>query len=191
MLQRALLGLEKAYGPDHCSTLDAVSNLGRLYVEKRQLNKAEQMDLRALAGRKKALEPDHALTLASISHFSMLYLDREDKLDEVEQMLKRVLAGREKALGPIHIETIRSVYRLGWLYRKQGKLDQAAENYTRVLSTDQGSDIKVRWLVVVHGLIKIMAQGVKADRENLPSAKCRLAFFVQHMDKWDQWSHMY
>lgn len=33
MYQRALAGYEKAWGPDHISTLDTVDNLGSLYVE--------------------------------------------------------------------------------------------------------------------------------------------------------------
>jgi Tetratricopeptide repeat len=32
MYMRALQGKEKAWGPDHTSTLDTVNNLGRLYV---------------------------------------------------------------------------------------------------------------------------------------------------------------
>jgi hypothetical protein len=48
MYQRALQGKEKAYGPDHTSTLDTVNNLGLLYADQDKLVKAEQMYQRAL-----------------------------------------------------------------------------------------------------------------------------------------------
>ncbi|KAL5325512.1 hypothetical protein ACEPPN_006639 [Leptodophora sp. 'Broadleaf-Isolate-01'] len=43
MYQRALQGKEKAWGPDHTSTLDTVVNLGNLYKNQGKLVKAEQM----------------------------------------------------------------------------------------------------------------------------------------------------
>ena len=33
MSQRALRGFEKAWGPDHTSTLETVNNLGNLYAD--------------------------------------------------------------------------------------------------------------------------------------------------------------
>ena len=41
--QRALQGYEKAWGPEHTSTLDTVNNLGNLYANQGKLDKAEQM----------------------------------------------------------------------------------------------------------------------------------------------------
>jgi hypothetical protein len=43
MYQRALQGKEKAWGPEHTSTLDIVNNLGLLYVSQGKLDEAEQM----------------------------------------------------------------------------------------------------------------------------------------------------
>ncbi|KAJ6116162.1 hypothetical protein N7523_005571 [Penicillium sp. IBT 18751x] len=41
MNQKALAGYEKALGPDHTSTLDAVNNLGLLYKDQEKLEDAE------------------------------------------------------------------------------------------------------------------------------------------------------
>jgi Tfp pilus assembly protein PilF len=43
MYQRALQGFEKAWGPDHTSTLDTVNNLGALYADQGKLGEAETM----------------------------------------------------------------------------------------------------------------------------------------------------
>jgi tetratricopeptide (TPR) repeat protein len=63
MLQRALRGYEKAWGPDHTSTLDTVNNLGNLYADQGKLDEAEKMLQRALRGKEKAWGPDHTSTL--------------------------------------------------------------------------------------------------------------------------------
>ena len=54
MYQRALQGYEKAWGPEHTSTLDTVNNLGVLYAKQGKLVEAEQMYQRALQGKEKA-----------------------------------------------------------------------------------------------------------------------------------------
>ena len=45
---KALKGFEKAWGPDHTSTLDTVNNLGNLYSDLGRMAEAEEMYLRAL-----------------------------------------------------------------------------------------------------------------------------------------------
>ncbi|KAF2720031.1 kinesin light chain 1 [Polychaeton citri CBS 116435] len=47
MYQRALTGKEKAWGPDHTSTLDTVHCLGNLYFDQGKMAEAEQMYQRA------------------------------------------------------------------------------------------------------------------------------------------------
>ncbi|KAH8193514.1 hypothetical protein TruAng_012320 [Truncatella angustata] len=54
MFLRALRGKEKAWGPDHTSTLSTVNNLGLLYANQGKLVEAEDMYLRALRGKEKA-----------------------------------------------------------------------------------------------------------------------------------------
>jgi tetratricopeptide (TPR) repeat protein len=43
MYSRALVGKEKAWGPDHTSTLDTVNILGLLYASQGKLEEAEKM----------------------------------------------------------------------------------------------------------------------------------------------------
>jgi hypothetical protein len=43
MYERALIKLEKAWGPDHTSILDIVNNLGLLYADQGKLDEAERI----------------------------------------------------------------------------------------------------------------------------------------------------
>ncbi len=47
MYQRALEGYEKAWGPEHTSTLDTLNNLGILYANQGKMVEAEAMFRRA------------------------------------------------------------------------------------------------------------------------------------------------
>jgi tetratricopeptide (TPR) repeat protein len=63
MYNRALAGKEKAWGPEHTSTLNTVNNLGNLYADQGRHKDAEMMYNRALAGFEKAWGPEHTSTL--------------------------------------------------------------------------------------------------------------------------------
>ena len=60
MYQRALEGYEKAWGPEHTSTLDTVNNLGNLYKNQGKMNEAKKMYQRALTGYKKVEDLNHS-----------------------------------------------------------------------------------------------------------------------------------
>ncbi len=62
MYRRALDGKEKAWGPEHTSTLNTVNNLGNLYKNQGKLVEAEEMYRRALDGYINARGFDHPNT---------------------------------------------------------------------------------------------------------------------------------
>src|SRR2546421_9579590 len=62
MYVRALQGKEKAWGPEHTSTLKTVKNLGNLYAAQGKMSEAEAMYVRALQGYKKAMGTDYPET---------------------------------------------------------------------------------------------------------------------------------
>jgi len=62
MYQRALDGKEKAWGPEHTSTLNTVNNLGVLYKGQGKLVEAEKMYQRALEGYERLRGPTHPST---------------------------------------------------------------------------------------------------------------------------------
>jgi tetratricopeptide (TPR) repeat protein len=104
MYVRALQGYEKAWGPEHTSTLDTVNNLGSLYKNQGKMVEAEQMYVRALQGYEKAWGPEHTSTLNTVNNLGFLY-QNQGKMVEAEQMYVRALRGYEEALGPAHRNT--------------------------------------------------------------------------------------
>jgi len=90
MYQRTLDGYEKAWGPEHISTLITVSNLGNIYKNQGKLDEAEKMYQRALDGYEKAWGPGHTSTLATVYNLGNLYTN-QGKLDEAEKMYRRAL----------------------------------------------------------------------------------------------------
>ena len=132
MYLRALTGKEKAWGPEHTSTLDTVNNLGLLYSDQGKMKEAEDMYLRALTGKEKAWGPDHTSTLDTVNNLGILY-SNQGKMKEAEDMYLRALTGYEKAWGPDHTSTLDTANNLGILYKNQGKMKEAEDMYLRAL----------------------------------------------------------
>ncbi|KAF1360965.1 TPR-like protein, partial [Lizonia empirigonia] len=132
MYQRALQGKEKAWGPEHTSTLHTVNNLGILYKNLGRLDEAENMFQRALQGYEKAWGPEHTSTLDTVNNLGILYKNL-GRLDEAENMFQRALQGYEKAWGPEHTSTLDTVNNLGNLCVDLGRLDEAEKMYQRAL----------------------------------------------------------
>jgi tetratricopeptide (TPR) repeat protein len=128
MYQRALQGYEKAWGPEHTSTLDTVNNLGLLYADLGRLDKAEKMYQRALQGYKKAGGPEHILTLSTVNNLGLLYADL-GRLNEAEKMYQQALQEYKKAGRPEHTLTLSTINNLGLLYTDLGWLDEAEKIY--------------------------------------------------------------
>ena len=96
MYQQALEGREKAWGPEHTSTLRTVNNLGLLYADQGKLAEAEKMYQRALEAYEKTWGPEHTSTLDTVNNLAVLYKN-QDKIAEAEKMSQRALKGKEKA----------------------------------------------------------------------------------------------
>ncbi|CAH0028564.1 unnamed protein product [Clonostachys rhizophaga] len=99
MYLRALRGKEKAWGPDHTSTLDTVNNLGLLYSVQGKRQEAEEMYLRALRGYEKAIGPqDIARYRPAINTMWGLgaFLWRQDKPVEAGEYYHRAHSNLEK-----------------------------------------------------------------------------------------------
>ena len=72
MYQRALDGREKAWGPDHTSTLQTMNNLGTLYADQGKHMEAEKMYQRALDGYMNARGSDHSNTRLIARNLALL-----------------------------------------------------------------------------------------------------------------------
>ncbi|OAQ58796.1 kinesin light chain [Pochonia chlamydosporia 170] len=141
MYLRALRGKEKAWGPDHTSTLDTVNNLGILYKTQGKPQEAEEMYSRALRGCEKAWGPDHTSTLSTVNNLGNLYAD-QDKLQEAEKMYLRALRGYKKVIEPQNITRYRPAINTRWglgsLLWTHGQLVEARTYYQRAYSDLKG-----------------------------------------------------
>jgi tetratricopeptide (TPR) repeat protein len=133
MYNRAMAGYEKAWGPEHTSTLNTVNNLGILYIDQGRHSDAEMMYNRALAGYEKALGPEHTSTLNTVNNLGILYAD-QGRHSDAEMMYNRALAGYEKAWGPEHTSTLDIINNLGNLFKNQGRQSDAEMMYNRALA---------------------------------------------------------
>ncbi|KIJ39529.1 hypothetical protein M422DRAFT_110290, partial [Sphaerobolus stellatus SS14] len=122
-----------ALGPNHTSTLTTVNNLGLLYSQLGQLEKAERMYEWALAGFERALGPNHTDTLTTVNNLGLLY-SKLGWLEEAERMYERALAGSEKALGSNHTSILTTVNNLGLLYSDLGRFEEAERMYKQALA---------------------------------------------------------
>ncbi|KAM0322085.1 hypothetical protein ACHAQA_009714 [Verticillium albo-atrum] len=137
MYERALQGKEKAWGPEHTSTLDTVNNLGNLYADQGRFKEAEAMYERALQGKEKAWGPEHTSTLDTVNNFASLYADQE-RFKESEVMYERALQGYEKALDKngivTHVPFLNTATNLGVPNADRGQTPRAKELYTLALT---------------------------------------------------------
>jgi hypothetical protein len=72
----ALKGKEKAWGPEHMSTVSTVNNLGAFYSDQGKLKEAEEMYQRALKGYEKLRGRDHLNTMAVADNLRRLLESR-------------------------------------------------------------------------------------------------------------------
>ncbi|KAK5080183.1 hypothetical protein LTS08_008757 [Lithohypha guttulata] len=110
-------------------------------------------------------------------------LHEQTQLNTAELILCSVLTYKKEALGPDHTSTLRTVHNLGNLYRGQGRLDEAEQMYSRVLSLYRGPDIEARWWYTITNHAAVLSQGVRLAKDE-QAALSRLARLVRHVDTW-------
>ena len=89
--RRALAIREKVLGPDHLDVVSSLNNLGKLYVDQGQYEKAEPLCKRALATSEKVLGPDHADVAVLLKNMAEVYR-KTGRGQEAENFDKRAAA---------------------------------------------------------------------------------------------------
>ncbi len=133
LYQRALNITEKAVGPDHPATAQALNNLGLLYYYMGDYAKAEPLYQRAFNIREKALGPDHPDTATSLNNLAELYRSLSNYV-KAEPLYQRALKIDEKALGADHSDTARALNNLAGLYYSIGDYAKAEPLFQRALN---------------------------------------------------------
>ncbi|KAF8469702.1 P-loop containing nucleoside triphosphate hydrolase protein [Kalaharituber pfeilii] len=131
-----LVRSEQLLGIDHLDTLNAVNNMGNVFLQQGQHNKALEWYERALAGREKALGTDHPDTLAVVYNMACVFYG-QGQYGKALEWHKRALAGEEKTLGADHPDTLTVVYNMACLFHQQGQYNKALEWYERALAGEE------------------------------------------------------
>ena len=70
LLEQALAGLEKNFGPEDLNTLLIVRNLAVVYCQQARYDEAERLYQRALTGWEKQLGPEHPETIGTVGNLA-------------------------------------------------------------------------------------------------------------------------
>lgn len=65
--------VEKAWKPDRIFILGIMNNLGFLYFDQVEMEKAEKILEKVLAGRKKTMEVEHTSILKKLNNLRIMY----------------------------------------------------------------------------------------------------------------------
>ena len=90
LIRRALVIVEKAFGPEHPRVSECLNNLVFIQMDKKQMGEAERLMRRALAIDEKSLGSDHP-TLAIHLHNLSTVLIAMNRLGQAEPLMKRHL----------------------------------------------------------------------------------------------------
>ena len=129
-----LISLEESiYGLEHQETATSYSNIGVVYNNQGDYDKALEYHFKALAIREKVLGPEHPSTATSYSNIGLVY-DHQGDYDKALEYYFKALVIWEKVLGPEHPDTASSYNNIGAVYYNQGDYDKALEYYFKALA---------------------------------------------------------
>jgi eukaryotic-like serine/threonine-protein kinase len=124
-LERALVILEKAFGPDHPAVAQALSELAQVRLAERDVAGARRDHERALRLLEKAVGPDH-ITVADVHEHLGVALHAGSDYARSREHHERALAIRRAVLGEEHAHVARSLMNLALVdLDSKGKTDVA------------------------------------------------------------------
>jgi class 3 adenylate cyclase/tetratricopeptide (TPR) repeat protein len=123
---------EHHHGPEHVETARALTNLGRVAVQWREIDRAEKALRRALAIQEKELGADHPDTARTLAVLGGSLQGRGDYA-AAEPYFRRALQTRERVFGAEHALTLGTLDVLAFLTSELGRLDEAEALSRRVL----------------------------------------------------------
>ncbi|MEO8836293.1 MAG: tetratricopeptide repeat protein, partial [Caldimonas sp.] len=123
---------ERHHGPDHVETARALTNLGRIAVQRREMDVAEPALRRALAIRERELGADHLDTARTVAVLGGFFQGRGDYAT-AEPLFRRALEVRERVLGAEHPLALGTLSDVAYLAKELNRLDEAESLSRRVL----------------------------------------------------------
>ena len=133
LAKRALQLREKLLPRTDGQISSSLTNLGEIYIAKKDYKQAKEIFLRLLQIQEELFGRDDPNVSYTLDRLAVLYYVAGN-YDETEAAYKRALALREKSLGPNDALVAQSWFALGEFYRFRKKLEPALECYRRALS---------------------------------------------------------
>ena len=134
LLRRALSISERVFDDPHLA--NRLNNLGKVLMDRGELEGALTHVQRALAIHEKVYGPDHPSVSASLNSLGQILI-LMGNLDEALPHVDRALAIDEKVYGPNHPLVAVSLSNLGQISTSSGNLDLAQRYFRRALAIDE------------------------------------------------------
>lgn len=123
-------------GEDHKKTWASLNNLGAIYHELKNYEKALNYYERSLKGNESLLGKTHPETLKGVGNIAIVYMYCLENYGKAEELYRRVLEGKEAQLGKDHESTKRTTMALAtclaYAEEKQ-KLRNILDDYSHLL----------------------------------------------------------
>jgi len=136
--QQALVILEKIHGPNHPNVGKVLNNLGGVYENLGDYDRAREYHRRALATFEQALGASHPYVGISLNNLANVYHRQRDFQTALDYNL-RALAIRQKTLGANHPYLGGTYNNLGDLYVQTGDAQAGLRAYQKALAINEKS----------------------------------------------------
>ena len=130
--QRQIAHSEELYGNENADTATSYNNIGLVYKNQGDYDKALECYFKALEIWEKVLGKEHPDTSISYNNIGAVYDSQGDYAKALEYYFK-ALEIREKVLGKEHPDTATLYNNIGLVYYNQGDYDKALEYHFKAL----------------------------------------------------------
>ena len=159
-------------GPEHPDTLVSLGNLGDLYMEKGDYEKAESIFRNCLEVQGRVVGREHANTLTTLNNLGSVYYYLGN-INMAEDCMVKAIRGRESLFGNDHPETLVSACNLAAVYSSQRRYLDAIPLRRRELAwcREQNCDTDPGTLTSINALaIDLREAGARGSRSSVSRA---------------------
>lgn len=132
LAKRALEIREKLLPRNDPRIGSSLTNLGEVYVGKRDFGKAMETFQRLLQHQTELFGPEDVTLAPTLERLGVLYFRQGDS-DKAEDAFKQAVALKEKSLGADNVQVAQPLFNLAELYRSRRDFDRAAAAFRRTL----------------------------------------------------------
>lgn len=126
--------LQVIVGPEHNSTVHAMTNLASMYQSQERWKEAEELQVEAMERTKRVFGIEHPNTLTTMANLASTYWN-QGRWKEAEELQVKVMETTKRVLGMKHPHTVNSMANLVLTYQKQECWNKAEELEVEIMET--------------------------------------------------------